>query len=199
MDTIAYYHQHADYFNDTYSSLSAETVHQVWLAEYLPNQGNLLDVGAGNGRDALYFASKGLQVVAVEPANNLRAFGEKQSAKTSIKWVNDKLPLLTKVQQLNICFDIILLSAVWMHILSTDRKKALSNLKALLKSSGKIIITLRHGASPDERVMHPVSTDELLQLSKDVGLSCHVLPNQKDKLGRQAVRWQTVVLERLKV
>jgi protein-L-isoaspartate O-methyltransferase len=53
-----------------YESVAAETVHG-WLVDLLPNAPALvLDIGAGTGRDAAWLASRGLEVVAVEPSSN---------------------------------------------------------------------------------------------------------------------------------
>jgi SAM-dependent methyltransferase len=55
-----------------YEALSAGAVH-VWLEPLLPSvPALLLDVGAGTGRDAAWFASKGRQVVAIEPSVAMR-------------------------------------------------------------------------------------------------------------------------------
>ena len=51
-----------------YESVAAETVHGG-LVDLLPIAPALvLDVGAGTGRDAAWLASRGLEVVAVEPS-----------------------------------------------------------------------------------------------------------------------------------
>lgn len=53
---------------------------------------------------------------------------------------------------------------------------------------------MRHGPSPDARVMHPVSVDELLTLAADCQLQLLDLSqDETDKLGRSQVHWQTLV------
>jgi SAM-dependent methyltransferase len=50
-----------------------------WLIPYLPKKPALiLDIGAGTGRDAGWLASLGHEVVAVEPAQRMRVYAQKQ-------------------------------------------------------------------------------------------------------------------------
>lgn len=71
------YHEHARRFFDQYQSVDFEQVHRDWLSLMPEQSGLALDVGAGSGRDARALAERGWQVVAVEPADNLRQLGRK--------------------------------------------------------------------------------------------------------------------------
>jgi SAM-dependent methyltransferase len=72
-----------------YESVAAETVHG-WLVDLLPIAPALvLDVGAGTGRDAAWLASRGLEVVAVEPSSAMRAEAQRLHASPSIRWIRD--------------------------------------------------------------------------------------------------------------
>lgn len=193
MQTIDYYNQYAEQFDAQYSSLDPKVVHQLWLDEYLPKRGSVLDVGAGNGRDALYFAQQGLNVVAIEPAVELFKKGRETTQQYGVKWLDDSLPELNKISALKMRFDVILLSAVWMHIAPADRERAFRKLSNLLKPGGVLITTLRHGDSPDNREMHTVTADELAKLSHKFGLVFRQLGETKDQLCRRQVRWETIV------
>ena len=191
--TINYYNQHSDSFKEQYLSRSAEEVHECWL-KHLPSSGQVLDIGAGIGRDALWLAKQGFDVVAVEPSEGLRAEGLKFTKSESVHWVDDKLPELSKVQSLNLRFDLILLSAVWMHIPNTHRERAFRKITNLLKPNGKLVVSLRHGQSPDEREMFPVDKNEIAQLSNQYGLSfVYECEDTTDKLNRPDVYWETLV------
>jgi SAM-dependent methyltransferase len=73
--TIDIYHQQAELFAAQYDALSFEQVHQSWQP-YWPKEQLVLDIGAGSGRDAFWLASQGNQVIAVEPAEDLRRLGQ---------------------------------------------------------------------------------------------------------------------------
>ncbi|MRJ43222.1 MULTISPECIES: class I SAM-dependent methyltransferase [Idiomarina] len=192
-DTIHYYTRNAEQLADQYDSLDFEQVHRDWL-DLIPTDGLVLDVGAGSGRDARYLADRGLTVYAVEPADGIRERAQQYHPNPSVHWINDSLPELKHVQRHATKFDLILLSAVWMHIAPSSRQRAFRKLSSLLKPNGNMVISLRHGASPDTRTMHPVSADELKQYAQQQGLSFRLLNARDDQLGRQDVAWETVLL-----
>ena len=51
-----------------------------------------LDIGAGSGRDAAWLASKGYEVVAVEPSSGMRDEAQRRHEDTRIRWLDDRLP-----------------------------------------------------------------------------------------------------------
>lgn len=222
---LSFYNRNAEQLAQQYDSKPFTEVHQSWshhLADIfvalaansstnlLATQANaiaysqqlqILDIGAGTGRDAKYLAELAnaqqlVTVYAVEPATELAAIGKQHTKDLAVIWLEDTLPELKLVTATNIKFDLILLSAVWMHIPSTERLTALTQLSQLLAPQGKLIITLRHGPSGDERIMHSVSIQELALLSHQLGLSIiDSISAETDKLGRTEVSWETVVIQ----
>jgi len=138
----------------------------------------------------------GIKVVAVEPASGIRELAKSYTISNPIHWVADALPDLTEVFKLQTKFDLILLSAVWMHIAPSSRERAFRKLSSLLKPNGKLIISLRHGKCDDERTMYDVSADELAKFASQFGLTFRLLSSalNADELGRDNVTWQTVLL-----
>ena len=194
-NTIRTYSERADSFIKQYEGLTAEQVHP-YMDIALPKPAlSVLDVGAGSGRDAAWFADQGIDVVALEPADGLREQAKAHHADKDIHWVSDKLPELGRIHKEGYRFDFIMLSAVWMHIPPEKRGEAFDALSKLVKPGGKILITLRHGPSPEGRTMYPVSTDELHTLSeKHFGILETIDNGQSsDQLGRSSVYWEQVV------
>jgi protein-L-isoaspartate O-methyltransferase len=196
-DTISHYHQNADDFAALYDSMAAQEVHRSWFDRLVQVPvGRALDVGAGSGRDVRWLASLGWQVTAVEPAAALRQRAESR-ATSSVTWVDDRLPDLARVRSGHARFELILLSAVWMHIEPDARPQALKALARLLADGGLMVITLRFGPSAAQRPMYPVSLDELRALSAPLGMSVEALSDgalETDQLNRPDVSWQTVLL-----
>ena len=196
--TLNYYQQNAEQFQAQYQQKTAEEVHASWQAFWPTAQhlGQALDVGAGVGRDAAWLSSFGWDVVAVEPVEAFRELGKTQTQNLSVSWLNDQLPAISNIIALEMKFDLILLSAVWMHIPASDRQRAFRKLASLLKPNGIMVISLRHGSSPDERHMYPVSMDELKSFSVEQGLTlAHHVSDDQDKLGRNEVTWETCVFK----
>ncbi len=192
---IQFYTDNAHSLIAQYDQVHFESVHKDWLS-HIPAQGMALDVGAGSGRDARYLSAKGLSVVAVEPAETLLEAAKANPENHNIHWLCDALPELNQVFALQVKFDLILLSAVWMHIAPSSRERTFRKLSSLLKPNGKMVISLRHGECRDERTMHPVSASELAQYASQFGLTCQLLTQnrQADQLGRSDVSWETVLL-----
>ena len=191
--TINFYHDQAVALNKQYNSIEFETVHASWKNWWPENACSVLDIGAGNGRDAQWFVQKGCDVVAAEPADALRSIGEDQTSK-EIHWLNDQLPELSKVFELGVRFDVILLSAIWMHIPISERERCFRKLCNLLSPNGILVISLRFGEFKDDRTSFPVSAEELMLFAKKFALATELCTEKAiDELGRSEVSWQTLV------
>ena len=82
-----------------------------------------------------------------------------------INWRDDRLPALKDTFSTGLSFDVILVSAVWMHLAPTGRPRAFRKLITLLKPGGLLAITLREGPDDENRGFHPVTVDELRRLA----------------------------------
>lgn len=191
------YSQRAQHFFNQYQQLAFEDVHQNWLHHLPDTPGYALDVGAGSGRDATALAKRGWGVVAVEPAAGLRQLGEEATKGLAVQWIDDRLPELKEVSTLGYRFNLILVSAVWMHLPPIQRSEAFSKILELTSPGGIIVITLRHGPGDGERTFHETRRSELEGLAHEKALTA--LPTeespQNDQLGRDKVWWETVVFK----
>ncbi len=187
------YSNNADFFFDQYNSLSFEKLHGCWLEQLSNRPGFALDVGAGSGRDALALARRGWEVVAVEPAVELRRKAEQFTSGKSVHWFDDFLPDLNRVRRLTLRFDLILVSAVWMHVPPNQRERAFRILTELLAPKGLLIITLRHGPIPAGRTFFKTDRGELEEFARKRALSIIQVSKEIDQLGRSNISWETLV------
>jgi SAM-dependent methyltransferase len=197
--SVNYYSDNAEALFTAYTALDFETVHADWLACLPKNPGTAMDIGAGSGRDALALAKRGWEVVAVEPAQRLRQLGGTHTAGTAVQWMDDQLPELTQVRGLSERFDLIILSAVWMHLPPSERERAMRVLSELLAPGGRLCITLRHGPGDGKRTFYPVSREELEHLAHQRALVNITPPASRgvrqDSQGRGEITWETVCLQ----
>ncbi|MDN3714694.1 class I SAM-dependent methyltransferase [Vibrio breoganii] len=192
-DKSSIYDKFAQKFFEQYTTTTFEEVHDSWR-HYWPMSGDkVLDVGAGIGRDALYMSETGCDVYALEPSKEMRKLGEAHTG-SKVTWISDSLPSLTKIVNLGVRFDVILLSGVWMHVPQSSRARAFRKLSNLLAPNGKLIISLRHGDFSDGRMSYPVSITELEQFAKSSALLMVFASDiENDTLKRADVQWQTAV------
>jgi SAM-dependent methyltransferase len=153
-----------------YESIPFAEKHQAVLHLIPSAPCHVLDIGAGTGADAAYLAALGHRVVAVEPTDELRLPGMALHPSARIDWVNDSLPDLAVTRKSGQQFDVIMLTAVWMHLDARERQHAMPQVASLLRSGGLLIMSLRHGPLPPRRRMFAVSAAETIELALAHGL-----------------------------
>lgn len=189
---IDYYSINAKRFSQEYKKHQFEKINFLWIHLIPQGKVNILDVGAGSGRDASWLAQKGHAVIAVEPADGLRELAEKHHCGQSVHWVKDSLPGLQEINKMGLKFELILMNAVWMHIEPKHREEAFNNLIHMLKKGGHLVMTLRYGPSTDERVMHPVCNKELMFYANVKKLELVLDAKSDDLFERVNVSWETI-------
>ncbi len=195
MTTWKFYDDNAERFFSDYISLDFKTIFSDVENYISTSSKKALDVGAGSGRDASALADMGINVVAVEPSKKMRDLASAYYTSKRISWIEDSLPHLAKLNHLSDEFDLILISAVWMHLSATEQNDSLVTLKRLLSPTGKIIITLRLGPEEPDRGIYKISTQELLYEANKIGLVCSYVTSIKDdSFNRPQIKWQKVVL-----
>ncbi len=196
LDVVAAYDGQADMLGQRYEAVSSERM----LAGVLPvipegGDGRLaLDVGAGTGRDAAWLTSLGYEVVAAEPAAEMRRIAAEKHGSDGIRWVSDALPSLDHVHGTGLTYDLVLLSAVWQHVAPADRPRAFRKLATLMKPGGVLVMTLRHGPAPAGIQMHPTSIAEIEGLARVHGLEVLRVAASSDQGGRAGVTWDIMAL-----
>ncbi|HKX44439.1 MAG TPA: methyltransferase domain-containing protein [Burkholderiaceae bacterium] len=182
-----------------YEAEAFEDKHNVELHLLPAPPARILDVGAGTGADAGWLAARGYTVVAVEPTAAMRDAAQGLHADAAIEWVDDSLPMLATVCARSARFDVVMLTAVWMHLDETERQTGMARLASLLEPTGVLILSLRHGPVPAGRRMFDVTAAETVALAERSGLAC-VLNVQTDSwqaLNRAAgVTWTHLAFSR---
>jgi SAM-dependent methyltransferase len=185
-----FYSANSEFLFSQYQSTSFEEVHNSWIQVIDFEQcKTVLDIGAASGRDALALKSKKLCVTAIEPSDDFRTLGQAFTGGDVI-WLNDTLPKLTKIKEKT--FDIILASAVWMHLSAQEQSKSLQTISLLLNDNGYLIITLRHGVFSDGRTAFEVDAKRTIAEAKQHGLALILSEHEGDKLSRDDVSWHTL-------
>jgi 2-polyprenyl-3-methyl-5-hydroxy-6-metoxy-1,4-benzoquinol methylase len=191
------YADEADALVKQYESISFADVHKQILHLLPKPPARVLDVGAGTGRDAAGFAAMGHIVTAVEPTAELRIQAMKLHPSPQIAWVDDSLPGLSVVSGRGETFDVVMLTAVWMHLDEQQRRRAMVRVAALVRPGGVMALSLRHGPVPAGRRMFDVTTTETIALAQAEGLTC--VQQFEDVVGllkRPGISWDRLAFTR---
>ena len=164
------YAEQADELVVRYEGIDFTTAHQAVLPLLPTAPAAAIDIGAGTGRDAAWLAGRGYRVVAVEPTEALRSRAIALHPAPAIEWIDDSLPTLRLVVAQRRTFDLVMLTAVWMHLGADERRAAMANVVALVAPLGLLVMTLRHGPVPSGRIMFAVSAAETIALAEAHGL-----------------------------
>jgi SAM-dependent methyltransferase len=183
------YTEEADALTRQYESVRFVDVHGpvLHLPPTVPS--DVLDIGVGTGRDAAALAGMGHRVVAVEPTAALSARGALLHPSPRIEWIDDYLPHLPRLTRRGDRFDVVMLTAVWIHLDPHQRREAMATVAGLLNPGGVLLLTLRHGpAPPGRRRLFETSADETIVLAGVHGLHLAVkVEHRPDFYGRREV------------
>jgi SAM-dependent methyltransferase len=183
------YAEEADKLAVSYESLTFAGVQREVLHLIPSKPSRVLDIGAGTGRDAAALAARGHHVTAMEPTAELRAHGQRLHAGANIAWVDDSLPDLVGLRAAGTSFDLVMATAVWMHLDAAERAVAMRNVATLIAPGGGLTLSLRHGPVPPGRRMFDVGADDTIALARASGLSLIHRSERADMFGRPEVTW----------
>jgi len=164
-----------------------------------PPPASVLDIGAGTGRDAAWFAAKGHPVTAAEPAARLRSAGEALHAGKAIEWSDAQLPDLGALDAGN-RFDCQVMIGVWQHLPAPQRPPAMKRLYELASEKGRVVMSLRHGPGAPGRPVFPIDASATAELAKANGFSVLrsvLMPSMQEWNRKEGVEWTWLVLEAL--
>ncbi len=198
---MTYYSDRANELFLFYQSADPALLHQSWSNLISDQPGLACDIGAGSGRDAAWLASKGWDVIAVEPTDELRRLGEQNTSSQaaqqgSVTWLDDRLPELKRLRALDQRFRLILISAVWMHLIPNEHERAMRIISELLTPDGLLVISLRHGPDDAGR-FHPFETDNIIEIAQNCGLTLSRDNRGLPDASRSLVTWDYLVFNAL--
>lgn len=191
----AYYEANADRLLIDYERVSFEEIHQDLLQHVLAQAGNALDVGCGSGRDAAWLARNGWNVVAVDPSLRMLKGAARLHAEPNIVWKQDRLPALNNTRVLNRSYELILLTAVLMHLPPQEQRQSIETVMDLCAPLATVALSVR-GSRAEGRLFFDVDTDKVSTQFAKRGFTSPSVTQNRDHLGRPNVVWKRLVFRR---
>jgi SAM-dependent methyltransferase len=179
-----------------YESVTFAEAHRPILHLIPREPCTVVDIGAGTGRDAAALAEMGHRVVAVEPTAEMRRGGIALHRSPLIEWLEDSLPDLALLSARGDTFDLVMLTAVWMHLDADQRRRGMTKVPLLVREGGIISLSLRHGPVPSGRRMFAVSAAETIELAAAAGLRLALELEAQPALRQVGVSWTRLVFKR---
>lgn len=165
-----------------------------YIEDYLKDNDNILDIGAGTGAYSIYFYDKGYDVTSVELVkHNLKVI---EKNRPNLKAYQGNAAHLSRFKDNS--FDIVLLFGPMYHLISfEDKLKALMEAKRVVKDSGYIFISyclneyavITHGFK-DNFIKESINNNKLDSsfkvISNEHDLYSFVRLDEIDKLNKEA-------------
>jgi len=107
------------------------------MADQLPNFGHALDIGAGEGRNALFLASRGLSVLAVDQSEVGMQKAQRLAEERGLRLRTQAADLQDFDAEHN-SFDVI--SSIFVHLPTMLRAAVHKRIGAWLKPGGKFLL-----------------------------------------------------------
>lgn len=183
---------------ERYERYAFEWIHNAVLHLLPPPPAAVLDIGAGTGRDAAALSRMGHRVTAVEPVAEMREPAMRRHADCAIEWIDDGLPELASLIGSEGEFDLVMLTAVFMHLDAKQRARSLETVADLVKPGGLVRMSLRHGPVPQGRTMFEVSSAEVSTAAAPLGFETTLdRPHSYATPGKPEVTWSHIVLTKI--
>jgi 2-polyprenyl-3-methyl-5-hydroxy-6-metoxy-1,4-benzoquinol methylase len=188
------YAETADRLVEQYEGRTFADVHKSILHLIPTTPCRVLDIGAGTGRDAAALAALGHRVLAAEPTAEMRAHAQRLHPSPRIEWIDDSLPELARIHDRGGRYDLVMMTAVWMHLDEVQRRRAMGRVATLIEPGGLMTLSLRHGPIPAGRRMFDVTSAETRALATEHGLTVLIDRDRPSVVGADGVWWSVLAL-----
>ena len=194
--TIQYYDEHAEEVFALYTGSESGPAKYFKLA--FPPGSEILDVGAGSGRDLGILIREQYEAYGAEPSPRLRALALRTPGLEG-RICEGALPNLSA--QIGRKFDGLLCTAVFQHIPREQQFDAACDMRNLLKPNGRLLLTVpknrpgidASGRDDHGRLYTPLVREALELLLERLGFHVIGAWEDADSMGRPGISWTTLL------
>lgn len=194
--TTAFYEGNATDIAARYEAVESSVIATV---SRLRSHGSVLDVGCGSGRDISRLASLGFDVYGVDASKNLIDEATKRHPELEGRIMFGALP--SDLPFADQTFDLVICSAVLMHIAPESLPAAIEALAARVSKGGYLLVSVSSNRSgldsnsrdDNGRIFFDHSEQTLLTLMESQKLGPVGYNTSSDSMGREEIIWTTHV------
>jgi SAM-dependent methyltransferase len=162
----------------------------------------ILDVGFGSGRDFLYLAKEGYTVYGLDGSEKFVEHFKSQNPQYAENVVQCMLP--SRENPFPVKFDLLICSAVLMHLHDDDLIETLRSFPQWLNQKSQIYISIPKKRSDTNenfrdqhgRYFNPISDQIVTQTLHDSNYICKEVYSTGDSLSRNGIEWWNLLYER---
>jgi len=199
-ETKQVYDNHAKKLAEQYESADMKELNNL-LLRYLPEGGELLEIGCGSGRDAAFLMERGYHVTAVDPSIAMVRYAAAKHPTLAETLHTKEFPLAQDDELLKRRFDGVLCLAVLMHVLNHDLFEMARQTGVLLKQGGTLVVSFStnredlHGNRDNlGRLYIERPMGQIQLLFERLGFRLITHRKESDSLSRNIV-WHILVME----
>lgn len=165
---IDYYNKYSSKLIEQYNNANVKQLSKIF-DKYIEVNSSVLDIGFGSGRDLNYIKNITKRIYGIEASEQF-ILNLQQDKFYENKLFKSVLPNID-ISNFDINkFDIVITVAVLMHLNYNDLKKSIENIKKLVTSHGKVIISYSTKSRyNDERTFYEISKYEMTNLFRGFG------------------------------
>ena len=194
--TIQYYNDHGDELFEIYSRSKGGPAKYFQVA--FPQGSEILDIGAGSGRDLGMLIHEKYEAYGAEPSHRLRELALQTPGLAGRIWDGALPDLAVRIDRK---FDGILCSAVFQHIPRNQQFDAAFDIRNLLRTNGRLLLSIPKdrsgidalGRDEDGRLFTQLVPEELELLFERLGFQRIGTWADADSLGRPGISWVTLL------
>lgn len=197
--TIRFYDDNATEIAARYEEVESSIVATV---SRLRSHGSVLDVGCGSGRDMSQLASLGFDVYGIDASKKLIDEAIERHPELEGNILHGALPSTLPFDDQT--FDLVICSAVLMHLEPETLSSAIESLAVKVSTGGYLLLSVsseREGLDSsrrdeNDRIFFDHDERTLLDLMEDRGLSPVGYNTSPDPMGRDDIVWTTHVSQK---
>lgn len=188
-ETSKYYNNNAREYSEATKTLKIDHLYERFLKD-LPENGKILDIGCGSGRDSLHFKNKGYSITAIEPSEELANL-----ASTYIK--QEVLCLKAQNIDFNKTFDGVWCMASLLHLKPEDLKETLVKISKSLVENGKFYASFKVGEGEEidnkGRYFNYMTAERFKAITTELNIFKNIqFSNTNDEMKRDDTQWLNI-------